>query len=117
MTPSTLKSRTNLQFYFLYFIQSLVKSTVFNFIMDHQLLPIKSDHPIFLFRFYRQFQKDISFSQQNYRFGLSNNIRSRNKIKFKHDKRNDVVMMKSPLYRGIKLPEYIPEAIQRSTTK
>ena len=45
------------------------------------------------------------------------NLRSRNKIRFKHNKRYCTVMIKSPLYRGIKLWDNIPEAIQHSPTK
>ena len=45
------------------------------------------------------------------------NLRSRNKIRFKHNKRNYTVMLKSPLYRGINLWDNIPEAIQHSPTK
>ena len=44
-------------------------------------------------------------------------LRSRNKIKFKQHKRNLEGILKSPLYRGIKLWDRIPDSIQRSTTK
>ena len=44
-------------------------------------------------------------------------LRSRNKIKFKVQKRNLEGILKSPLYRGIKLWDMIPESVQRSTTK
>ena len=44
-------------------------------------------------------------------------LRNRNKIKFKSSKRNLEGVLKSPLYRGIKLWDRIPENIQRSVTK
>ena len=44
-------------------------------------------------------------------------LRSRNKIKFKQRMRTLEGILKSPLYRGIKLWDTIPESIQRSTTK
>ena len=44
-------------------------------------------------------------------------LRNRNKIKFKSSKRNLEGILKSPLYRGIKLCDRIPENIQRSVTK
>ena len=44
-------------------------------------------------------------------------LRSRNKIKFKTNKRNLEGILKSPLYRGAKLWDRIPENVQRSTTK
>ena len=44
-------------------------------------------------------------------------LRSRNKIKFKIKRRNLEGILKSPLYRGTKLWNCIPENIQRSTTK
>ena len=44
-------------------------------------------------------------------------LRSRRKVKFKKQKRNLEKIMKSPLYRGVKLWDMIPEDIQRSVTK
>ena len=44
-------------------------------------------------------------------------LRSREKVKFKSNKRNLEKILKSPLYRGIKLWDMIPESIQRSLTK
>ena len=44
-------------------------------------------------------------------------LRSRKKVKFKSNKRNLEKILKSPLYRGIKLWDMIPESIQRSLTK
>ena len=43
-------------------------------------------------------------------------LRSRNKIKFKQNKRNLEGFLKSPLCRGIKLWNMIPQNIQRSLT-
>ena len=44
-------------------------------------------------------------------------LRSRNKIKFKQRMRTLEGILKSPLYRGIKLWDTISESVQRSTTK
>ena len=44
-------------------------------------------------------------------------LHSRNKIKFKTKKRNLEGILKSPLYRGARPWDSIPENIQRSTTK
>ena len=44
-------------------------------------------------------------------------LRSRRKVKFKKYKRNLEKILKSPLYRGIKLWDMIPDEIQRSVTK
>ena len=45
------------------------------------------------------------------------NLRSRKKVKFKHLLRNMQRLLKSPLSRGIKIWDRIPQAIQRSLTK
>ena len=44
-------------------------------------------------------------------------LRSRKKVKFRNKKRNLEKITKSPLYRGIKLWDMIPDNIQRSVTK
>ena len=38
-------------------------------------------------------------------------------IKFRHEKRNLKGIERSPMYRGIKLWNTIPQALQRATTK
>ena len=52
---------------------------------------------------------------ENYR--LTIRLRSRNKIKFKQKRRILEGILKSPMHRGIKLWNMIPEDIQRSVTK
>ena len=44
-------------------------------------------------------------------------LRSHKKIKFRHEKRNLKGIERSPMYRGIKLWNTIPQALQRATTK
>ena len=44
-------------------------------------------------------------------------LRSRKKVKFKYPFRNMQKLLKSPLSRGIKIWDRIPQAIQRSLTK
>ena len=44
-------------------------------------------------------------------------ITSRKKVKFKNIMRKQEKILKSPMYRGIKLWDMIPEDIQRSLTK
>ena len=44
-------------------------------------------------------------------------LRSRNKIKFKIYKRVHEMYLKSPISRGTLMWDWIPESIQRSTTK
>ena len=44
-------------------------------------------------------------------------LRSHKKIKFRHKKRNLKGIERSPMYRGIKLWNAIPQALQRATTK
>ena len=45
------------------------------------------------------------------------NLRSRKKVQFKHPLRNMQRLLKSPLSRGIKIWDRIPQAIQRSLNK
>ena len=45
------------------------------------------------------------------------NLRSNRKIKFKIRRRNMQKFLKSPMSRGIKIWNRIPQAIQRSVTK
>ena len=44
-------------------------------------------------------------------------LRSRNKIKFKATRRNYESYLKSPMSRGISVWNYLPEKVQKTTTK
>ena len=60
-------------------------------------------------------QSKVHNTLDTYRLPIT--LRSHKKIKFRHEKRNLKGIERSPMYRGIKLWNTIPQALQRATTK